>query len=93
VFSRSTNGDQRQAEIADFAKQAVQRCLVYHRTTEQSGAVTLRSQAEPIEPIGPASFETPSEADFVLFSKSTSVVGLHGSKVRTDMVSAPHHMW
>jgi hypothetical protein len=35
----------------------------------------------------------PFEADFVAFSKSTSFVDRHASKVDGDGVSSPHHMW
>jgi len=89
VFSRSTNGDQRHAEIANFAKHAVQRCLVHNRATEQRGPVAFPREAQPIEPVGPTGVEVPFESDFV----APSFVGLHVSKVGSDVVSAPHHMW
>ena len=85
------NSDQGQAEIAYFAKQAVQRGLVHNRATEQSGPVALLSQGQPIEPVGPMGVEVPFESDFVIWS--ASFVDLHVSKVGSDVVSAPHHMW
>ena len=87
------NSDQRQAEIAYFAKQAVQRCLIHNRATEQRGPVALLGQGQPIEPVGPTGVEVSFDSDLVAFSKSTSFVRLHVSKVGSDVVSAPHHMW
>src|ERR1051326_5910426 len=69
----------------------MQRRLVHHRATQYGGAVALMRQGQPIEPVGPTGFEMPFEADFVVLS--TSSVGLHASKVRSDVVIPPHHMW
>jgi hypothetical protein len=83
--------DQRQPEIAHFAKQAVQRGLIHYRATEHRDAVALLYEGEPVEPVGPTRFEMPFEANLVVLS--TSFVRLHASKVRSDVVSTPHHMW
>jgi hypothetical protein len=67
----------------------MRRCLVDDRATQQRSAVALLSQAEPIEPVGPAGFEVSCESDFL----TSSFVALHASNVESPGVITPHQMW
>src|SRR5207249_6698645 len=57
--------DQRQAQVADFLEQAVQRGLVGYRAADDGGAVAGVGEAQSVKPGGPPGIEVPLEADFV----------------------------
>jgi hypothetical protein len=57
--------DERQAQVADFLEQAMQRGLVGYRATDDGGAVVLVGQAQSVKPGSPPGIEVPPEADFV----------------------------
>lgn len=91
------DGDQRQAKVADFLQQAVQRGLIDDRTLKDTGAVALRGEGEPVEPGGPTLVEVAGDADLVvtcLVPTAHCWSGvLHVRNLGTDVVSRDHQMW
>src|SRR5580704_6698242 len=57
--------DQRQAQVAHFLEQPMQRGLVGYRAINEGGAVVLAGEAQSVKPGGPSGMEVPPEADFV----------------------------
>src|SRR5919199_646074 len=89
LFSPSIDCDQWDTQIADFAKQAMQRGLVDHRAMDDGCAVALVGEAQAVEPGRPAGLEVPLDSDCV----APSFVHRHAPKVDSEVVSPPHHMW
>ena len=59
------DGDQRQAEVADFLEQAMQRGLVGHRAGDERACRRFVGEAQSVEPGGPAGAEVTLNADLV----------------------------
>ncbi|HWN61254.1 MAG TPA: hypothetical protein VNO25_11375, partial [Streptosporangiaceae bacterium] len=57
--------DQRQAQVADFLEQAMQRGLVGYRAADDGGAVVHVDEAKSVKPGSPPGIKVPFEADFV----------------------------
>ena len=72
----STDRDQRQANVAHFPKQAMQRGMVYDRARDDGGAVAVVGEAHSVEPSGPAASEVHHEMVFVSSSLVTIPVDL-----------------
>ena len=85
----------------NLAPLGIRLTLVDHGASEDGGAVVLGDEAEPVEPRCPTGGEMSLDADFVLrdarVATGRSVVGAvvrgHRWTVRTNRVSAHHHMW
>src|ERR671933_488878 len=65
VLVGGRDGDEREAEVADLAEQAVECGLVGDRAVENGGAVGLSGQGHAVEPGGPAVGEVSFHADLV----------------------------
>jgi len=51
--------DQRQAQVAHFLEQAMQRGLVGYEAMDDGGAVAVVGEDQPVEPGGPPRIEVP----------------------------------
>src|SRR5580693_6841559 len=86
--------DQRQAQVARFLEQAVERGLVGDRAMDDGGAVAVVGEGQPVEPGGPPGSEVPLEADLVPSRAVLVAVGyvVHGSNARSGHgeLASPH---